>query len=482
MTVARTRQGAVRGVAKGRSIQWRGIPYAAPPTGARRFRPPEPAEPWTGERDATRFGPVAMQARDPRAVMVSGIAEQAAMSEDCLVLNVYAPAGYADGTQRPVMVWIHGGAFIMGTAAMPLYNGATFAERDIVVVTLNYRLGLFGLMYLGDLGGGAEGNYALLDQIAALAWVRDNIAAFGGDPDRVTVMGESAGAVSVASLLAMPAAQGLFQRAILQSGASGLSPPTRAEATELAESVLADLGAGAGELAAVPADRILAAQQRATLQRGLGAFTPYVDGVTIPRLPIEIVAAGEGARVPLLLGSNRDEWSLFDVFLGEGVTAIIRAQIEGRLGPDTERVVAAYRQSRGDRAWLDLIGDVAFRIPMIRLAEQQPAPVYMYRFDWASPAMNGRLGAAHAMELPFVWGALDLPFSSLLLGDVAALRPFAAKLHDTWCAFIRDGVPAGGGLPAWPRYSRERRETMLLDHPESRVVDDPDGALRELWP
>jgi para-nitrobenzyl esterase len=482
VTIVATRLGAVRGVAKGACVQWRGIPYAAPPTGERRFRAPAPAVPWTGERDATKFGPVAMQARDPRAVMVSGIAEHAAMSEDCLVVNVYAPASYADGRKRPVMVWIHGGAFIMGTAAMPLYNGAAFAERDIVVVTLNYRLGLFGLLYLGDLGGAEEGNCALLDQVAALRWVRDNIAAFGGDPDRVTVMGESAGAVSVANLLAMPAARGLFQRAILQSGASGLSPPTRADATELATSVLADLGVTTGELADLPADRILAVQQRETLSRGLGAFSPYVDGVTIPRLPIEIVAAGQGARVPLLLGSNRDEWSLFDVFLGEGVTRIVRAQIEGRLGAETERVVAAYRETRGDKAWLDLIGDVAFRIPMIRLAEHQPAPVYMYRFDWTSPAMNGRLGAAHAMELPFVWNALDLPFSNLLLGDVAALRPFAARLHETWCAFIRDGTPDGGGLPPWPAYTPDRRATMLLDHPESRVVDDPDGTLRELWP
>ena len=482
MTIVATKLGAVRGVVKGTCVQWRGIPYAAPPTGERRFRPPDPAQPWTGERDATKFGPVAMQARDPRAVMVSGIAESAAMSEDCLVVNVYAPASYADGRKRAVMVWIHGGAFIMGTAAMPLYNGAAFTERDIVVVTLNYRLGLFGLMFLGDLGGGEAGNCALLDQIAALRWVRDNIAAFGGDPDRVTVMGESAGAVSVANLLAMPAAQGLFQRAILQSGASGLLPPTRAEATELATSVLADLGALASELPGLAADRILAAQQRATLQRGLGAFTPYVDGVTIPKPPIESVAAGEGARVPLLLGSNRDEWALFDVFLGEAVTGIIRKQIEDRLGAESERIVAVYRKTRGDKAWIDLVGDVAFRIPMIRLAEKQPAPVYMYRFDWASPAMNGRLGAAHAMELPFVWNALDLPFSNLLLGDVAPLRPFAASIHETWCAFIRDGTPEGGGLPTWPRYTTDRRATMLLDQPASRVVDDPDGELRELWP
>ena len=479
--IAATTLGRVRGVAKGSCVQWRGIPYAAPPTGARRFRPPEPPEPWVGERDATRFGPVAMQARDPRAQMMSGIADQAAMSEDCLVLNVYAPASYGDGRKRPVVVWIHGGAFIMGTAAMPLYNGATFAANDIVCVTLNYRLGLFGLMYLGDLGGSEAGNCTLLDQIAALRWVRDNIAAFGGDPAQVTVMGESAGGVSVASLLAIPAAQGLFQRAILQSGASGLSPPTRADATALAESVLADLAVDVGGLATVPADRILAAQLRASMQRGLGAFTPYVDGVTVPRPPIELVAAGEGARVPILLGTNRDEWTLFDVFLGDPVTKVIRAQIEGRLGADTARIVAAYRAVHGERAWLALIGDVAFRIPMLRLAEAQPAPAHVYRFDWQSPAMGGRLGAAHAMELPFVWNALDLPFSALLLGEVAPLRPLAARIHATWCAFITSGTPDGGGLPAWPRYTPDRRSTMLLDL-TSRVADDPDGELRRLWP
>jgi para-nitrobenzyl esterase len=202
---------------------WKGIPYAASPVGNLRFRPPQPPPVWSGERDATRSGPVAVQARDS---VMSGVGDQTAMSENCLSVNVYAPAEPL--TKRPVVVWIHGGAFIMGSGSMPLYHGTSFAARHgIVVVTLNYRLGLLGLLYLGDVGGDEAGNVALLDQVAALRWVKTNIAAFGGDPDNVTIMGESAGAVSIANLLVMPAARGLFHRAILQSGASGFEPPSR---------------------------------------------------------------------------------------------------------------------------------------------------------------------------------------------------------------------------------------------------------------
>jgi para-nitrobenzyl esterase len=229
-------------------------------------------------------------------------------------------------------------------------------------------------------------------------------------------------------------------------------------------------------------------QERIGRKRGVGAITPYVDGVIVPRHPTEVVRDGEGARIPILLGCNRDEWRLFDVFFGDAATDPLIAVLRDRLGPAADAMHAAYRAARDDHqdrsAWLDLIGDAAFRIPMIRLAEAHAgfAPVHMYRFDWETPAFDGRLGAAHAMELPFVWNLVDQPATALLLGgDAAGARSLAAAMHDAWARFIRTGDPGGGPLPEWPRYEPARRATMLLDR-TSRVVDDPAGDLRRLWP
>lgn len=511
--IVETRYGQVRGERKDDVVSWKGIPYAAPPVGALRFRPPQPPEPWQGERDTTRFGPVAAQSRDPRIAMLSGVGEKVVSDEDCLYLNVFAPAEVSGDAARaarlPVLVWIHGGSFVMGSGSTPLYHGAPFARQGLVVVTLNYRLGVAGFLYLGDvLPDREEGNYALLDQIAALRWVRDNIAAFGGDPDAVTVMGESAGAIAIGTLLAMPAARGLFHRAILQSGASGLSPPTRDGATRVAKGVLAELGlptdlkdakdataaaALATALAEVPIDRLLASQFRLSRELGLGAFAPYIDGVTVPRAPAALLREGAAAGIPILTGTNRDEWALFTVFLGDLTVEPFKQILRRRLGDTLDRLLEASRDAFPDRslarAWADLVGDVVFRVPVLRLAEAQLAhatPVYVYRFDWRSPAFGGRLGAAHALELPFVWNRLELPASRALVGDdAAALQPLAAAMHAAWVSFIRTGDPNGAasasaGLPAWPRYDLDRRPTMLLDL-ESRVVDDPGGVTRELW-
>jgi para-nitrobenzyl esterase len=475
--------GRVQGVIKRGVAVWRGIPYASAP----RFRPPGPPAAWDGVKDGSKFGPVAMQARDPRTAVISGVGEKAAMDEQCLCLNVVAPP--PDGTKRPVIVWIHGGAFIMGSGSTPIYDGTSFAaSHGQVVVTINYRLGLFGFLYLGDLAPeryGEAGNVAILDQIAALRWVRDHIAAFGGDPARVTVMGESAGAVSIATLLGTPAARGLFQRAILESGAQGLSPPTREDATAIARRAVDELG-GPCALDDVPAERVVALQERIVREKGLAAFFPYTDGVTLPEPALDAVRAGRAAGVPLLMGSNRDEWTLFELFLGDAVVAPLKSALRGKLGATLDPMLAAYERARHDRsqarAWIDLIGDAAFRIPMVRLAEAQTphAPVWMYRFDYSSTGFGGRLGAAHALELPFVWNALDLPVSQILLGDVTEARPLAAAMHDAWARFVDGEAPRAAALPAWPRYEPPRRATMIFDR-ACTVADDPGGATRAMW-
>jgi para-nitrobenzyl esterase len=473
MVVADTKQGQVRGEMKRGVAVWRNIPYAEPPLGELRFSPPRPPRAWTGVRDGTRFSPVAPQSRDPRVSLMSGITEQMTMSEDCLVLDVYSPA--ADAKRRPVLFWIHGGAFVMGAGTLPLYSGAGFAARhDLVVVAINYRLGALGLLHVGD-----SSNRTLLDHIAALRWVRDNIAAFGGDPDQVTVTGESAGAIAIANLLGMPDARGLFHRAILESGGPPLMANTPEDAGEVTREVLATLGVGAEQLAHVPLDQLLAAQDRASQGRGLSAFQPVVDGITLPRPVLATVRAGEGIHVPLLLGTNRDEWALFDVLLGDAANVPLIARLRGKLGDAfTDKMYAAYGGNK--RAWVDIFGDLAFRIPALLLADAHPAPVHVYRFDWQSPAFGGRLGAAHALELPFVWNRLDTAMARALVVDTEAAQPLATAIHDTWAAFVKTGDPNGAGLPHWPRYD-QRRQTMLLDR-DSRVVDDPGGDTRKLWP
>ncbi len=481
MVVVETKQGCIRGERKHGVAVWRGIPYAEPPLGELRFLPPRPPRAWDGERDGTRYSAVAIQSRDPRIAMMSGITDRMTISEDCLVLDVYSPA--ADGKRRPVLVWIHGGAFVMGAGTIPLYSGAGFAARhDIVVVSINYRLGALGFLYLGELLGEtyARGNAALLDHVAALHWVRDNIAAFGGDPGQVTVMGESAGAIAIVNLLGMPAARGLFHRAILESGAPSLTPNTRADASEVTREVLAALGVGVDQLTRVPAEQLVPAQERVSQVRGLSAFQPCIDGITLPRPVVDTLRAGEGMQVPLLVGSNRDEWALFDVLLGDAANLPLIARMRSKLGDAfVDKMHAAYGGNH--RAWVDIFGDLAFRIPILQLADAHPAPAYVYRFDWQSPAFGGRLRAAHALELPFVWNRLDTPLARTLLVDTDGAQPLATAMHDTWAAFVKGGDPNGGGLPHWPRYDSDRRATMLLDR-ESHVVDDPGGETRKLWP
>ncbi len=483
----RTATGEVRGKGK-RDVQvFRGIPFAAPPVGPLRFRPPTPAPAWDGVLDATHAGPWAPQLPSPLEKML-GSPDPRWDEAGCLTLNVTTPA--TDAARRPVMFWIHGGAFVNGAGSSPIYDGVKFAEHgDVVVVTVNYRLGAFGFLHLDEVFGSAfagSGNLGLLDQIAALEWVRDNIAAFGGNPDDVTVFGESAGAMSIGALLGMPCAQGLFHRAVLQSGSPAFA--ARAEAsTSVAREILELAGVTTvEELQSVPADKILEAQGR--LMAGAGRldlpFQPTVDGNLLPDLPLKTIESGATGDVPTMIGTTADEMTLFlslQLGVGQLDDSTLQKQMRGFFGDRAADVVAAYTANRPGESNGDLLTaistDRVFRIPAIRLAEaqaRQGRPTYMYLFSWPSPVMDGKLKSCHALELPFMWDGLDRPGLSMLTGDGPERQGIADVMHAAWIAFGRTGDPG------WPRYDLDRRATQVFDT-TSEVVDDPGGTERALW-
>jgi para-nitrobenzyl esterase len=494
-----TRSGKVQGLELDGVHVFRGIPFAKPPVGDLRWRRPQPEEPWSDVRDATQFSKESAQSPFPMAALFGG--EQPANSEDSLYLNVWTPG--LDDAHRPVMVWVHGGAFMNGSGTTPWYDGTRFAlHGDAVVVTINYRLASFGFLHLADLFGdefAGSGNLGILDQVAALEWVRDNIEAFGGDPDRVTVFGESAGGGSVGTLLGLPSARGLFAAAIPQSGAASWWSP-RERANAIAERIIDALGVKAGDVAALRAkttEEILAAQQVAgtetralTDEQGVGLpFQPVVDGDSLPRPPLDSIAAGNAHGVRVLVGTNRHEMTLFHL-MDESLAQIDEAGLLRRTrtwfdAEHAEQLVAGYRASRPDGSlldvWTDISTDAVFRVPAIRLAEAQLAhgPVWMYQFTWETPVFGG-LRSTHALEIPFVFDALDKPGSDMFTGGGTERQQLADAMHGAWVAFARDGKPQHQGLPAWPQYDTERRATMRFDT-TCEVMDDPGAADRELW-
>ena len=492
---ASTTAGTVRGEGIAEGVAFRGIPFAAPPVGERRFRPPAPPERWEGVRDCTAFGSICPQLQlGATGGVLAALGSGEPTDEDCLFLNVWTPA--VDGARRPTMVFIHGGAFRGGSGSTPLYDGAAFARDDVVLVTLNYRLHALGFLHLDGLFEGAEGtgNLGILDQIAALEWVRDNIPAFGGDPDNVTIFGESAGAMSVGTLLATPAADGLYRRAILESGAAHHSLPLEA-AGRVARRVLEILEVAPGDweaLRAVPVDRIVAASNQISMleaaavlgdDRRYGmAFMPVADGVVRDVRPIDAVAGGRARDVDLLVGINADEWRLFVWGLPEAFRAAIPppdiAPYFATSGRAVDDVLKVYAEARPDVDHLDLLcavqSDYVFGIPAVRLAEAQVPhnpDVWMYRFTWATPVLDGALASCHALELPFVFETLD--FARELVGEDAP-ADLARAVHGTWVQFARTGALD------WPRYDTERRAVMDFGE-ELAVVDDPLPAERELW-
>ncbi|HWC36895.1 MAG TPA: carboxylesterase/lipase family protein [Acidimicrobiales bacterium] len=489
-----TDRGPVVGATTGPVHVFRGIPYARPPVGELRWRPPEEPKPWTRPLEARRFGPIAPQNPSPLEQLFG--ADRPQQSEDCLSLNVWTPG--LDDDRRPVMVWIHGGAFVTGNGATPWYDGTRLVEAgDVVVVTINYRLGALGFLELGELGDeryAGSGNCGILDQVAALRWVRDNIASFGGDPSQVTVFGESAGGMSVGTLLGLPAAQGLFSRAILQSGAAS-HVAERDKAERVTRDLLAALGLttdDAARLVDVTVDDLLAAQGRVVDRAGPNlSFTPVVDGVTLPRPPLDAVRDGAAAAIEVLLGTTRDEMQLFgllDPRLSKADDAKVEHWAASVFGPSATKAIEVYRRSRPDASapevWIAVLSDQVFRIPAIRLAEAQSLHqpgTYMYLFSWATPLLDGRLGSCHALDVPFTFDNLDKPGAAMFTGGAGDDRQeLAERMSRAWLAFAREGTPAAASLPTWPAYEIGQRSTMVLDT-ECVVVDDPAAEERRLW-
>jgi para-nitrobenzyl esterase len=478
--IIETQSGPVRGLQEGAVHVWRGIPYAQAPVGEGRFRAPQPPQPWAEVREATAFGAVAPQLSvglESRFNVRPGATQLPPQSEDCLFLNVWAPA--APG-KYPVMVWVHGGSFVTGSGSMPLYDGARFAAQgEVVVVTLNYRLGALGFLHLADLGPGFDNNLGLLDQIAALGWVQQNIATFGGDPGRVTIFGESAGAMSIASLLGMPAAEGLFQAAILQSGAVRVQPPERAKA--VAQGMLRELGVSEpAALRTLPVEALLQAAQRLlrTFAGGL-PFQPVLDAATLPLNPTEALAAGARRDLPLLIGTNHDEGNLF--VPPDATGQHLERLLEPYMAPELARAIAGgYPTTQAGQA--ALLTDMVFWLPSLQVAERQAAhaPVWMYRFDWSVPSGQPIPGAFHALELAFVWNALDLPAAQIFLSNAPAPQPLADAMHRAWLAFAHHHDPNGPGLLAWPRYELPARATLIFNT-ENHVEENPQQARRALW-
>jgi para-nitrobenzyl esterase len=484
MTIAATRSGKVEGTEQDGVLAFRGIPFAAPPVGLRRFLPPVREDAWDGVRDATRFGSESAQADTPIARMLGSNAAHS--SEDSLYLNVWTPA--CDDAARPVMVWIHGGAYVFGSGAVSWYDGARFVQHgDVVVVTINYRLGQFGFLHLADQFGdelAGSGNAGILDQIAALEWVRDSIAAFGGDPERVTVFGESAGAASVGTLLGTPDARGLFNAAIAQSGAASWVS-TRERATGVATRVVENLGIRAGDtdaLLAVSTEKILGALP-AFREDGVAAlpFQPVVDGIVLNEPPLDAIAAGNAAGVRVLTGTNLTEMTLFtlaDPALAALDDTGVRDRLRHAFGPAGDGVFDSYRARRPgvtpQELWLELSTDGVFRIPAIRLLEAQHAhaPVWSYLFTFESPVFGGILRSTHALEITFVFDNLNRGGAELLTGTGPERQGIADAMHRAWIAFARGGDPNHPGLPAWPRYDLTRRATMRFDT-ECELLDDP---------
>jgi len=493
-----TKAGKIQGI-KDEGIEiFKGIPYTERVVGDLRFKHPVPAERLPGVYMATEYGPVCPQVISPKLIS----APNPQSEPDCLTLNIWTPS--TDHDKRPVMVWIHGGGLRSHEARA--YNGRFLARRgNVVVVTFNYRLNALGFSFIPGIVTAPLG---LLDQITALKWVRDNIKNFGGDSNKITIFGESAGGWSVSTLLAMPEAKGLFHRAIAQSGGCNAAGFRASEGKDLSERVLSELGIKKGDIEAlrkISAYELVNAESKVweeKLKEKHWPLTtpPYIDGEYIPEHPLDLIRKGAAVGVDLLVGTNLnestsmklDDSNNFKEVSESGMHNWIKLVMK-TLGQDevkAKNLINAYRETRKEEGSLSaqkvldaFLTDFEFHISAIRTAEAQSVQnpnTFMYLFTWPSSFMDGMFGSFHTLEIPFVFGMLDDPFWKILSETSEEAEKLSEKIMDSWIAFARTGNPSHNGIPEWPKYNVEKRSTMMLGK-EIKVVVDPYGKERLAW-
>ncbi|MBD3193588.1 MAG: carboxylesterase family protein [Candidatus Lokiarchaeota archaeon] len=492
MSVVNTKTGKIEGYKEREMLVFKGIPYAKPPTGELRFAPPVEVDPWSGTLNAENYKSCPYQGFSQLEEWFGKLQPE---SEDCLNLNIWTPA--CDEQKRPVMVWIHGGAFITGGGINPAYEGLALAKKgNMVVLTINYRLGAFGYLYIP----GKTVNVGLLDQVMALKWVRENIEHFGGDPDNITIFGESAGGYSVVSLPVVPAAKGLFHRVIAQS-APFIDPEVSDKNTKGFMRILKLKKDDLEGLRKISPEEIIAAQNT-YMQKdptNILAFRPIVDGKIIPKHPLKAFRNGECKNIDLMIGTNLDEAKLFTALeptLNQmiekgGENALIMYMNTMNINKEhSKEIIETYRKARQGKLSVEpvelfdaILTDVMFRIPSIRLAEAQSQHnenTYSYIFTYKSPQFDGKLGSPHAIEIPFVFNTLDNQNWGEFIHNGTMEQEISQKVMDAWIGFAHTGNPNNERLPQWPRYDKKERATMMLGN-ECEIINAPFDIERKAW-